>query len=125
MGKNNEQRLIFGGYDIRLRVRTIKVRRMKGGRARGFYAGEYVYLCWRPVWSAARETEKCLGPITPAPATGERVKRVRWSSSTSGAPDTGKTWGRIGDLIGDPAFPEEPGTDAATYNGRSERKKRG
>ena len=75
MGRIVEMRVLFAGYRMRFRIRKIKTRRRKNGKARGFYEGEYVYLEIKDPSGAVRD--KYLGvpvdggrPIDPAEFDG-------------------------------------------------------
>jgi hypothetical protein len=127
MGRIVEMRVVFAGYRMRFRIRKIKTRRRKNGKARGFYEGEYVYLEIKDPSGAVRD--KYLGvpvdggrPIDPAEFEGVEYAALGalQDSRSRRVEKTGKF-----DKEGMRSFLQSEIENDTPYNGRSSKRKRG
>jgi hypothetical protein len=127
MGRIVEMRVLFAGYRMRFRIRKIKTRRRKNGKARGFYEGEYVYLEIKDPSGAVRD--KYLGvpvdggrPIDPAEFEGVEYAATRstYQELDRRVEKTGKF-----DKEGMRSFLQSEIENDTPYNGRSSKRKRG
>jgi hypothetical protein len=117
--------LAFGGYRIRLRIRTLRQKRTRGGRTRGKYEGEYLYVEAKSLADGKRK-DLYVGPVIPdLDWSRPGGKFALLQRELELLDEAGKNEGR------DEHYPapwpslEGAGDIPATHNGRSERKKRG